>query len=107
MKQWKRWTQEEDDILIHALEDNSYNKKQAFGEAAKLLPTRDWKSCQNRWYQSLGNPESKHYVGCMFLMLNRSQSFENRSILMPNAKVIPKKTKKGLWAKIKKLLGLK
>lgn len=101
-----RWTKEEDKILVRAIKANPHNKEKAFRKAATKLKNRDAKSCSNRWYKMLSNPESKHYVGCMFTMIGIASRLDNRTLNREGAHVTPVKTKKSLWSKIKELLGL-
>lgn len=100
-----RWTKEEDEILVQAVEANPHNKSQAFREASEKVG-RSVKCCSNRWYQALSNPTSKHYVGCMFTMVGAASKLDNRTVNRDGAHITPTKTPKGLWSKIKKLLGL-
>lgn len=101
-----RWTKEEDKILVKAVKANPHNKAQAFRYAATKLENRDAKSCSNRWYMQLSNPESKHYVGCMFTMIGHATKMDNRTINRKYVHITPEPIKEGLWSKIKKLLGL-
>lgn len=101
-----RWTKEEDEILVQAIKANPHNKAEAFRYVATKLANRDVKSCENRWYKQLSNPESKHYVGCMFTMIGVSSRLDNRTIDREEVHIKPKQIKKGLWEKIKTLLGL-
>lgn len=102
---YARWTKEEDEILVQAIQDNPHNKAQAFRTTSIRL-NRDIKSCSNRWYQALSNPESRHYVGCMFTLIGVSSHLDNRTTNRENARIIPSKTNKSIWSKIKRLLGL-
>ena len=101
-----KWTKEEDKILVQAVKANPHNKAEAFRYAATKLENRDAKSCSNRWYMQLSNPESKHYVGCMFTMIGVTSKLDDRTVNREGVHVTPTKTPKGLWSKIKKLLGL-
>lgn len=103
MAERKKWTKEEDDILVQAIKANPHNKAEAFRIASKKME-RDVTSCSNRWYRHLSNPESKSYAGCMFTLIGHSSRLDNRTIATNN--VQPIKTNKSLWGKIKKLLGL-
>lgn len=101
-----RWTKEEDKVLVRAIKANLHNKAKAFVLAAKKV-NHSKESCQSRWYNKLSNPEDKHYVGCMFTMLCSSSKLENRTVSIPGSYITPTKIKRGLWSKIKKLLGIK
>lgn len=100
-----RWTVEEDKILVQAIKANPHNKTKAFKEVS-LKTNRSIPSVSSRWYQHLSNPESKHYVGCMFTMIGIASRLDNRTVNRDNTHITPMKNKRGLWAKIKALLGL-
>lgn len=101
----KRWTEEEDRILVQAIEANPHNKAKVFREIAARVNHSE-NSCKIRWYNALSNPESKHYIGCAFSMISRKSKLDNRTINNINTKTTPTKTPKGLWQKIKTLLNL-
>lgn len=101
-----KWTKGEDKILVRAIKAHPHNKTKAFVLAAKKV-NHSKKSCQSRWYNKLSNPESKHYVGCIFTMLCAPSKLENRTTSIPGSYITPSKVEKGLWSKIKKLLGIK
>lgn len=103
----KRWTKEEDEILVQAIKANPHNKSEAFRLASIELTDRDETSCSNRWYKCLSNEYSKHYVGSLFTMIGHYSRLENRTINRENALITPTKNPRGLWAKIKLLLKLK
>ena len=100
-----KWTAEEDEILVQAIKANPHNKSKAFREVSEKIG-RSAKCCANRWYQSLSNPNSKHYAGCMFTMVGVSSRLDNRTSNREGVHITPTKTKKGLWARVKALLGL-
>lgn len=100
-----KWTKEEDEILVQAVKANPHNKTAAFKEAAEKVG-HNANSCSTRWYRVLSNPEHKKYVGCMFTMIGVQSKLDNRTINRENVHITPTKTKRGLWTKIKALLGL-
>lgn len=100
-----KWTKEEDEILVQAVKANPYNKSEAFRAASKKVNHNEV-SCSSRWYTHLSNPESKHYVGCMFTMIGVASRFDNRTSNREGTHVTPVKIKRSLWSKIKALLGL-
>lgn len=105
MAKRNKWTIEEDEILVQAIKANPHNKLQAFREAAEKV-NHNYRCCSNRWYHVLSNPEHKKYVGCVFTMIGVASKLDNRTINRDKVHITPTKTKKGLWAKIKALLGL-
>lgn len=102
-----KWTVEEDEILVQAINANPHNKaKKPSREVSEKKIGRSAKCCSNRWYQALSNPEHKSYVGCMFTMVGVSSRLDNRTVNREKVHITPTKTKRGLWTKIKALLGL-
>jgi hypothetical protein len=102
----KRWTKQEDKILVQAIKANPQNRAKAFKIASKKLD-RTVYACTYRWYSYLSNPESKHYVGCMFTLLGHTSKLDNRTVSTENYHISSKPLEKGIWGKIKKLLGIK
>lgn len=100
----RRWTKEEDEILVQVIKDCPHNRSKAFNIAASIL-NRTVNAITQRWYNTLSNPESPKYTGCCFTMLGEASSLVNRSTITP--KVIPKDHKPSIWYRIKKLLGIK
>lgn len=94
----RRWTAQEDKILVQAIKANPHNKAKAFKIAAKKLD-RDSFSCKNRWYFYLSNPNSKYYVGCIFMTVSRKSALENRTTVTKYSKTEP--IKSNLWERIK------
>lgn len=100
-----KWTKEEDEILVQAIKANPHNKAKAFREVAEKVNHSE-KCCSGRWYKILSNPKHKKYVGCMFTMIGITSKLDNRTVNRDKVHITPTKTKKGLWAKVKALLGL-
>lgn len=94
----KRWTKEEDEILVQAIKTYS-SKQEAFRQASKEL-NRPIESCSYRWYQQLSNEYSKNYIGTSFTLVGIHRRVKNNSINC--APVI----KKNLWYKLKRLFKL-
>ena len=108
MKERKRWTAEEDKILVQAIKANPQNKEEAFRKVAKKT-NRSSASCSQRWYSILSNPYHKKYVGCAFTLVSSRKKSINRTTYVDSKDNIhkPEKLKSGLWNKIKQLLNLK
>lgn len=100
-----RWTKEEDEILVQAVKANPHNKAQAFKIAASKVNHSET-SCASRWYARLSNPNNKNYAGCMFTMVGATSKFDNRTVNRKGVRITPTNIKKGLWNKIKALLGI-
>ena len=86
----KRWTDEENNILVQAIKANPHNIKKACIYAATKLEGRTPIACELHWYRVIApanNPTNK----------NRKNS--GNSTIQPE--------KNTLWARIKKLIGLK
>ena len=105
MANYKRWTKEEDEILVQAIKAKPHNKAEVFRSLTGKLG-RTESAIAYRWYYYLSNPESKYYVGCMFTMIGHATKMDNRTINREHVYIIPEPMKKGLWSKIKNLLGL-
>lgn len=101
----KKWTDEEDKILVQAIKANPHNKQQVFREIAEKTG-HTVTSCSSRWYTILSNPKSDKYVGCIFTMVGVKSNLNNRTICTEDTHIAPAKNKAGLWTKIKALLGL-
>ena len=99
----RKWTEEEDEILKKEVEKYPYAKTTAFRKASKKLD-RTVSACHIRWYAELSNPESKHYVGCVFTLLAKKAATVNRTTNTLHSNLI--KPKKGFWNRIKEMLGI-
>lgn len=107
MARCKKWTKEEDKILVQAIKASPHNKWDAFKKASIKLEGRTIESCRNRWYYQLSNEYSKYYVGSLFTLIGHSSRLDNRTFYKESCHVTPTKSPKSLWDKIKKLLKLK
>lgn len=106
----KKWTKEEEDILVQAIQANPHNLSQCFKEVSEKID-RSIPGITYHWYAVLGNPENKKYVGVTFLMLSRKEMLKDRKICKVSAtgyysKVTPKSCKVTIWQKIRKLLNI-
>lgn len=101
-----KWTDEEDAILVQAVKANPHNKAQAFREIAEKTG-HTVTSCSSRWYTILSNPKHKKCISeVCFTMVGVGSRLDNRTINRDKVHIAPTKTKKGLWAKVKALLGI-
>lgn len=101
----RRWTEEEDKILVQLVKEYPHNKVTAFREAGIKLD-RPEKGCRNRWYCALSNPEHPKYVGCAFTMLSRKTKFDNRTQYTEHNITAPEPMPETLWNKIRRFLRL-
>lgn len=105
----KRWTVEEDYVLVQAVKANPHNLKECFRTVSKQLG-RTEKAAMLHWYKVLSNPNNKKYVGTMFVTLGRKAVYVDRKnhyvTATGNTIIAPKPINPSLWSKIKKFLGL-
>lgn len=103
VEQKKRWTAEEDQVLVQAVKANPHNKAQAFREVSQQL-NRAVSSISWRWYNILSNPNHSKYVGCLFTMVGTESNMRNRTINREGVHITPNHNTNGLWNRIKRLL---
>lgn len=103
----KKWTAEDDKILVEAVKDNFNNLQKGFRKVAEKLD-RTTSAVANRWYTALSNPEHKAYVGSScFIGFSKDKIYKNRKNYCEEySKHEPEKTAPSLWSKILKLLGI-
>lgn len=77
----KRWTKQEEDIIIQEIKKCPYNRVQAFKNAQELLPHRSYHSIRFRWYNYLSNPKNKKYRGINFMLVSNKKAVSNRTQL--------------------------
>lgn len=109
MKKRKKWTKEEEDILVQAIKANPHNLQQCFREVSQKVNHSEGSICKH-WYAILANPEHKKYVGTAFLVIGRKTYNQVRKNVYTNigyATTVKTTKKLSLWSKAKKLLGLK
>lgn len=106
MAKGRKWTKEEDKILVQAIKVNPHNRVEAFRKAAAQL-NRTVGAIHHRWYYILSNPENPNYVGCLFTLIGYKSNYNNRTVYSSQSSVSPDPTKRGIWTKIKKLLHIK
>ena len=99
----KRWTNEENNILVQAIKANPHNIKKACIYAATKLEGRTPKACEFHWYQAIAPANNPTKLGVSFLAVGPKTIYKNRknsgvSIVQPE--------KSTLWSKIKRLLKL-
>lgn len=99
----RRWTDEENNILVQAIIANPHNIQGACKYAATKLEGRTPKACELHWYQVIAPANNPTKLGVSFLAVGPKTIYKNRknsgsSIVQPE--------KSTLWAKIRKLIGL-
>lgn len=100
----RRWTDEENNILVQAITANPHNIREACRHAATKLEGRTPRACIRRWYEVIAPANNPTKLGVTFLVVGPKTIYKNRknsgsSIIHPE--------KNTLWTKIKKLIGLK
>ena len=100
----KRWTTEENNILVQAITANPHNIKKACRYAATKLEGRTPKACELHWYQAIAPANNTTKLGVSFLAVGPKTIYKNRKN-SGNSTAQPEKNT--LWTKIKKLIGLK
>ena len=98
-----KWTKEEEDILVQAIESYPHNIKEACRQAAIKI-NRTPIACELHWYNviaPINNPTKK---GVSFLTVGPKTIYKNRKNSR-NSTIKPEKST--LWAKIKKFINLK
>ena len=98
----KRWTNEEDEMLVQAIKANPHNLHVAFNlVAVKTGRTKD--TVRIRWYEVV-----RHKSYC-FLTISRDKKMYNSKTYSPESghTKAPKETSISLWRRIKVALGWK
>jgi len=98
-KKCKKWTVEEEDILIKCIKASPFKMANAYVEASKVI-NRTPVACANRWAKIKDKPE----VGVTFLTIADKEYLKNRKI--SNSRTTVQRMESNIWSKIKRLLGL-
>lgn len=100
----KRWTKEEEEILVQAITTNPHNITEACRYASTQLEERTHSACVFHWYKALAPAKNPTKVGITFIAIGPKTVYKNRKN-SGNAFVKPERNT--LWTKIKKFIGLK
>lgn len=100
----KRWTKEEEEILVQAITANPHNITEACRYASTQLEGRTHSACVFHWYKALAPAKNPTKVGITFIAVGPKTVYKNRKN-SGNAFVKPERNT--LWTKIKKFIGLK
>lgn len=99
----RKWTKEEEEILVQAIEANPHNIMDVFRcVSAKLGRTEN--ACRIHWYQVMSPANNPTKLGVSFLAIGPKSVYKNRKN-SGNAFIKPEENT--LWMKIKKFIGLK
>lgn len=97
MSKKKKWTSEEDQILVQAIKANPHNLAKVFRDLSTQLE-RTETALEMRWYYHL-----KRTSNC-FITISNAKTLKNGKTIPSNCKDNSEKTNKTLWQKIKALL---
>ena len=100
----RKWTDEEDKILVQVITANPHDIKEACKYAATKLKGRTSNACYRHWYQVIAPANNTTKLGVSFLAVGPKTIYKNRKN-SGNSTAQPEKNT--LWTKIKKLIGLK
>ena len=100
----RRWTDEENNILVQAITANPHNIREACRHAATKLEGRTPRACIRRWYEVIAPANNPTKLGVSFLAVGPKTIYRNRKN-SGSSTVQPEKST--LWTKIKKFIGLK
>ena len=98
----KKWTKEEEEILVQAIQANPHNISEALRTASATI-NRSFKACQFHWYAVLSPKDKPNRIGISFVSVGPNTIYKNRknsgtSIVQPE--------KSTIWSRIKRLLKL-
>lgn len=98
-----KWTKEEENILVQAIESYPHNIKEACRQTAIKI-NRTPIACELHWYQVIAPANNLNKKGVSFLIVGPKTIYKNRKNSR-NSTIKPKKST--LWTKIKKFIRLK
>lgn len=94
MRQRRRWTNEEEQVLIDQVRINPSNLARAFRNASNITG-RSPHSCEQRWYGKVRQSETVFMtIGTNAMSVNSKNSDNTQPVRLP------------IWRRILKLLGL-
>ena len=99
MTKSSKWTEEERNILVQAVQANPHNLQEAFRQAESQL-NRTNIAISNHWYYKL-----KRESTC-FITISPKKKLENGKLHFREIHSKPTKSTKSIWNRIKSLLGL-
>lgn len=100
----RKWTKEEEEILVQAISANPHNIKEACRYAATKLEGRTSDACYKHWYLKVAPASNPTKLGISFLAVGPKSVYKNRK---NSGNTFVKPEKNTLWMKIKKFIGLK
>lgn len=105
-RECRKWTAEEDNMIVQAVKNNPDNLSRGFREVAEKTG-RTVRAVTFRWYGNLSNPEDKHYVGIRcFVNMGERKKYPNRKNYVEGySNQKPEKSTKTIWKKFIEILG--
>lgn len=94
----KRWTKEEEEILVQAVKANPHNLAEAFRKVAKEIG-RTTQTVHHRWYAKM-----RHTSKCFITISSEKQMINGKNYTSRNSSS-PVTTIKTLWEKLKNLIN--
>lgn len=99
MSNVRKWTNEEDKVLVQLIEENPHNLSKCF-LAASVSLNRTPSACTFRWYGVLSNPESPKYVGTSIITMSKNRRARNRKNYYEGCKQSPVRSSRKIWSQI-------
>lgn len=98
----KRWTKEEEEILVQAISANPHNIVEALKTASATI-NRSFEACRFHWYGVLSPKNKPNKIGVSFVSIGSNTIYKNRKN-SGTSMVQPEKST--IWSRIKRLLKL-
>lgn len=100
----RRWTEEEDNILVQAVQANPHNLSDCFRLVASRTD-RTEAACSLRWYTVL-NVSNNPRVGTLFMTISNDSLYINRKNHFNGVHARPINYNEEQWERIKELLNI-
>lgn len=98
----KKWTKEEEEILVQAIQANPHNISEALRTASATI-NRSFNACQFHWYAVLSPKNKPNKISISFVSVGPNTVYKNRKN-SGTSTVQPEKST--IWSRIKRLLKL-
>ena len=98
----KKWTKEEEEILVQAIQANPHNISEALRTVSATI-NRSFNACQIHWYSVLSPKNKPNKMGISFVSVGSNTVYKNRKN-SGTSTVQPEKST--IWSRIKRLLKL-
>ena len=98
----KKWTKEEEEILVQAISANPHNLSEALRTVSTTI-NRSFNACQFHWYGVLSPKNKPNKMGISFVSIGPNTVYKNRKN-SGTSTVQPEKST--IWSRIKRLLKL-